>query len=288
MKANPRIIMAEFRVISLHEVRKDMELTDGDVNNNVNTVNRNAEIELVEEDPEIAREELTDINEYVRNRRSRLQRHRHRAFRQPTSGNGIFQINMVIQLTEVFPSLRTLEGHFNERRRLQNRVGGLTAGLWRKFAFGGASSGVNLQPRAVIGVGKAFNPEEVGLVNDNGLFNAVLRCGICGANQAIGEAMIHFLNHGRDHQILVGYTGEMYRREHCQLSMKLEESEQRVNYILDYRFLMSGYYKYNWDMACLFDTMMTHAPKAWMDTLREWLIETHIHHYRYSLANGVM
>ena len=280
--------MASYQIISLHEIRKSMELNDGDVNNNEGPAESNGELEPLVADPGIAGEEEADIREYVRNRRNRLPRNRYQAFRQQTSGNGIFQINMVIQLTELHSSLRTMEGQFNERRRLPNRVGGMNAGVWRKFAFGGASNGVSLHPRTVIGVGKAFNPETIGLVSDTGLFHAVWRCGICGTNQAIGEAMIHFLNHGRDHQILIGHTGEMYRKEHCQLSMKLEETEQRVNYILDYRFLMSGYYKYNWDMACLFDTMMTHSPKAWMNTLREWLIESHIHHYRYSLANGVM
>ena len=280
--------MANYHIISLHEIRKGTELTDGDVNNNEEQAANNGELETLEAEPGIAREEFEDIREYLRNRRNRFQRHRPQVFRQTTSGNGIFQINMIIQLVEVHSSLRTLEGQFNERRRLPNRVGGLNAGAWKKFAYGGALSGINLHPRTVTDVGKAFNPDDVGLVSENGLFQAVWRCGICGANQAIGEAMIHFLNHGRDHQILIGYTGGMYRKEHCQLSMKLEETEQRVNYILDYRFLMSGYYKYNWDMACLFDTMMTHAPKAWMDTLREWLIETQINHYRYSLANGVM
>ena len=279
--------MADNNIITLLDIRKDQEPANRDPNDNDESGMTEGRVEPLG-DQGIFQGEPAAIHEHLNNRRNRPQMRRNRAFRPPTSGNGIFQVNMVLQLMEVNPILRTLEGQINERRRLPNRVGGVNVGTWRRFTFGGTSSGVNLHPRGVVGIGKAFNPEEAGLLDDNGLFHPMLRCGICGENQAIGEAMIHFLHHGRDHQILIGHTGEMYRKEHCQLSMKFEETEQRMNYVLDYRFLMSGYYRYNWDMACLYDTMMAHSTKVWMDTLRNWFLESHIKHYRHAVASGVM
>ena len=83
--------MASYHVISLHEIRKSMDHADGDVNNNVEPAENSGDLEPLEAEPGIAREEAEDVREYLRNRRNRLQRHRHQAFRQPTSGMGSFK-----------------------------------------------------------------------------------------------------------------------------------------------------------------------------------------------------
>ena len=72
--------MASYQVISLHEIRKSMELADGDINNNEGPAENNGEIEPLAADPGIEGEEVVDIREYVRNRRNRLPRNRYQAF----------------------------------------------------------------------------------------------------------------------------------------------------------------------------------------------------------------